>query len=153
MGKLVVPNLQGKQIGQVIVTLTVTNRIDLVLAQRGFISLNEVHSFALDNVLVDTGATLLCLPASIISQLGLVQGGKAQVETAAGVQQGRIFQDVELSIGERQGTFDCLELTEVPYALLGVTPMEVLGLEPDLKNRKLRILPMNTERRYVKIYF
>ncbi|MEH2386152.1 MAG: hypothetical protein V7K14_10315 [Nostoc sp.] len=72
MGKLVLPNLQGKQMGQVIVTLTVTNRIDQVLAQRGFISSGEVRSYTLDNVLVDTGATLLCLPASIISQLGLV---------------------------------------------------------------------------------
>lgn len=119
----------------VIVTLTVTNRIDQVLAQRGFISSGKVRSYTLDDVLVDTGATLLCLPASIISQLGLVQGGEAQVETAAGVKQGRIFRDVELSIAERQGTFDCLELTEVPYALLGVTPMEVLGLEPDLWNQ------------------
>ena len=57
------------------------------------------------------GATLLCLPASIISQLGLVQGGEAQVETATGVQQGRIFRDVELSIAQRQRTFDCLQLT------------------------------------------
>ncbi|MHC5736606.1 hypothetical protein [Nostoc sp.] len=32
MGKLILPNLQGKQMGQVIVTLTVTNRIDQVLA-------------------------------------------------------------------------------------------------------------------------
>ncbi|WP_334812328.1 hypothetical protein [Nostoc sp.] len=38
MGKLILPNLQGKLMGQVIVTLTVTNRIDRVLAQRGFIS-------------------------------------------------------------------------------------------------------------------
>ncbi|MEH2015369.1 aspartyl protease [Nostoc sp.] len=101
----------------------------------------------MDDVLVDTGATLLCLPTSIISQLG----GEAQVETAAGVKQGRIFRDVELSIAERQGTFDCLELTEVPYALLGVTPMEVLGLEPDLKNRKLRVLPMNSEQTYLSV--
>ncbi|MBN3882699.1 MAG: aspartyl protease [Nostoc sp.] len=151
MGKLILPNLQGKQMGQVIVTLTVTNRIDQVLVQRGFISSEKVRSYPLDNILVNTGATLLCLPASIISQLGLVQGGEAQVETAAGVQQGQIFRDVELSIGERQGTFDCLELTEVPYALLGVTPMEVLGLESDLKNRKLRVLPMNSEQRYAKI--
>ncbi|MEH2325863.1 MAG: hypothetical protein V7K32_20340 [Nostoc sp.] len=67
------------------------------------------------------------------------------------MQQGRIFRDVELSIGERQGTFDCLELTEVPYALLGVTLMEVLGLEPDIKNRKLRILPMNSEQTYLSV--
>ncbi|WP_223280197.1 hypothetical protein [Nostoc sp. PA-18-2419] len=61
----------------------------------------------------------------------------------AGVQERRIFRDVELSIGERQGTFDCLELTQVPYPFLGVTPMGVLGLEPDLKNRKLCVLQMN----------
>jgi hypothetical protein len=66
MGKLILPNFQGKQMGQVIVTLTVTNRIDQVLAQRGFISQEEIRSFNLDNVLVDTGATLLCLPAKVL---------------------------------------------------------------------------------------
>ncbi|WP_414577738.1 retroviral-like aspartic protease family protein [Anabaena sp. CCY 9402-a] len=110
MSKLVMPNLQGKQMGQVIVTFTVTNRVDQVLAQRGFISHEEIRSVTLDDVLVDTGATLLCLPSSIINQLGLTPGGEAKVETAAGVQQGRIFRDVELSIEERHGTFDCLEL-------------------------------------------
>lgn len=151
MGKLVMPNLQGKQMGQVIATLTLTNRIDQVLRERGFISPEEVRSCILDDVLVDTGATMLCLPTAIISQLGLVQGGEANVETAAGVKLGRIFRDVDLCIGERQGTFDCLELTEVSYALLGVIPMEVLGLEPDLKNRKLRVLPMNSEQTYLSI--
>jgi len=151
MSKLVIPNLQGKQMGQVIATLSVTNRIDQVLAQRGFIPAEEVRFCILDDVIVDTGATLLCLPAAIISQLGLVQGGEASTETTAGVKQGRIFRDVDLSIAGRQGTFDCLELTEVPFALLGVTPMEVLGLEPDLKNRCLRILPMNSEQTYLSI--
>ncbi|QLE56215.1 retropepsin-like aspartic protease [Nostoc sp. TCL26-01] len=151
MGKLVIPNLPYKQMGQVIVTLTVTNRIDQVLAQRGFISPEEVCGCILNDVLVDTGATLLCLPSSVINQLGLTPGGEAQVETAAGVKQGRIFRDVELSIAESRGTFDCLELTEVPYALLGITPMEILGLEPDLKNRQLRVLPMNYEQSYLSI--
>ena len=90
MGKLVLPNLQGKQMEQVIVTLTLTNRIDQVLAQRGFISSGKVRSYTLDDVLVDMGATLLCLPAWIISQLGLVQGGEAQVQTADRVQQAHL---------------------------------------------------------------
>jgi predicted aspartyl protease len=150
MGKLILPNLQVPQMGQVIATITVTNRIDQVLAQRGFTSSEEVRSFTLTDILVDTGATLLCLPAAIIQQLGLVQGGIAN-ETTAGMQQGRIFRDVELSFEDRRGTFDCLELTEVPYALLGVTPMEILGLEPDLKNRRLRVLPMNTEQTYLSV--
>lgn len=151
MGKLIIPNLEGKQMGQVIVSLTLTNLIDQVLQERGFISAEEVRSCTLDNVLVDTGATMLCLPTVIINQLGLVQSGEANVETAAGVKQGRIFRAIDLRVGDRRGTFDCLELTEVPYALLGVTPMEVLGLEPDLKNRKLRVLPMNSEQTYLSI--
>lgn len=151
MGKLIMPNLQGKQMGQVIATLTVTNRIDQVLAERGFIPAEEVRKTTLTDVLVDTGATLLCLPSAVIAQLGLVQGGEARVETSAGVQKGRIFRDVDLCVENRQGTFDCLELTEVPFALLGVTPMEVLGLEPDLRNRKLRVLPMNSEQTYLSI--
>ncbi|MBE9215864.1 aspartyl protease [Plectonema cf. radiosum LEGE 06105] len=151
MGKLIMPNLQGKQIGQVITTLSVTNRIDQVLAYRGFISPEEVRTIILTDVLVDTGATLLCLPSAVINQLGLVEGGEARVETSAGVQKGRIFRDVDLCVENRRGTFDCLELTEVSFALLGVTPMEVLGLEPDLKNRKLRVLPMNSEQTYLSI--
>lgn len=149
MGKLNLPNLRDQQMGQVTVSMTVTNWVDQVLAQRGFISTEEVRSCVLENVLVDTGATLLCLPSHVITQLGLVQGGEANVETAAGVKVGRIFRGVELCIADRQGTFDCLELTEVSYALLGAIPMEMLGLEPDLKHRKLRILPMDAEQTYL----
>lgn len=151
MGKLSLPDLRDQQMGQVIVTLTISNRIDQVLAERGFISSEEVRSCVLNDVLVDTGATMLCLPAAVIRQFGLVQGAIANIETTAGVKQGRIFRDVELCIADRQGTFDCLELTEVPYALLGVIPMEMLGLEPDLKNRQLRILPMNSEQTYLSV--
>ncbi|MCC3639040.1 MAG: aspartyl protease, partial [Microcoleus sp. PH2017_37_MFU_D_B] len=48
------------------------------------------------------------------------------------------------------GRFDCLELPEgVAAVLLGVIPMEELGLEPDLKNRRLRVLPMNNQQTYL----
>ncbi len=149
---LVLPNLQGKQMGQVITTITVTNRIDQVLAERGFISAGEIRSFTLDKVLVDTGATLLALPAPIISQLGLIQLGETNVETAAGIRKGRIFQDIMLEVEGRQAVFDCLEMPEgVDAVLLGVIPMERLGLEPDLKNRRLRVLPMNEEQTYLML--
>jgi predicted aspartyl protease len=151
MRKLSIPYFPDRQMGQVITTLNLTNQIDQILAERGFISPEEVRSVTLTNVVVDTGATLLCLPSSVITQLGLVQRGEASVETAAGLQKGRILKNVELSIEGRQSTFDCLELTEVPYALLGVIPMQILGLEPDLKNHKLRLLPMNSEQSYLTV--
>jgi predicted aspartyl protease len=147
---LVLPNLQAKQMGQVITTITVTNRIDRVMAERGFISAEEVRSVILDNVVVDTGATLLSLPAPIISQLGLIQVGERDVETSAGIKKGRIFADAQIIVEGREGRFDCLELPEgVSAVLLGVIPMEELGLEPDLKNRRLRVLPMNNQQTYL----
>ena len=147
---LVLPNLQEKQIGQVLTTITVTNRIDRVMAERGFIAAEEVRSVILDNVVVDTGATLLSLPAPIISQLGLIQVGERDVETSAGLKKDRIFADAQIIVEGREGRFDCLELPEgVSAVLLGVIPMEELGLEPDLKNRRLRVLPMNNQQTYL----
>ena len=91
MRKLSIPYFPDRQMGQVITTLNLTNQIDQILAERGFISPEEVRSVTLTNIVVDTGATLLCLPSSVITQLGLVQRGEASVETAAGLQKGRIF--------------------------------------------------------------
>lgn len=131
--------------GQVIITVTVANWVDRIMAERKFIPAEDVRSVTLDNVLVDTGATLLCLPAPIIQQLGLVQDGSTGVETTAGEVEGRIFRYVDLCIAERRGRFVCLELTAVDYALLGVTPMEALGLEPSLRDGTLRILPIDND--------
>ncbi len=136
--------------GQVLTTIAVTNRIDLVMAERGFISAEEVRSVTIDKVIVDTGATLLSLPALIISQLGLKQVGERDVETSAGIRKGRFFAGAQIIIEGREGRFDCLELPEgVSAVLLGVTPMEELGLEPDLRNRRLRVLPMNSQQTYL----
>ncbi len=149
---LVLPNLQGKQMGQVLTTISVTNFVDLVMAERGFISAEEVRSVTIDKVIVDTGATLLSLPAHIISQLGLKQVGERDVETSAGIRKGRIFAGAQIIVEGREGRFDCLELPEgVAAVLLGVTPLEVLGLEPDLKNQRLRVLPMNDQQTYLMV--
>jgi predicted aspartyl protease len=129
----------------VIAKIKVANRIGQVVAERGFLPELEIRLLALEDILVDTGATSLCLPTALIERLGLVQGDTKSVETAAGIQQGQMFRDVDLQIAGLRGTLDCLELTHVNHALLGVVPMEMLGLEPDLTNRKLRVLPVTPE--------
>ncbi len=135
--------------GQVITTITITNRIDRVLHERGFITAEEIRFLTVNNAWVYTGATMLCLPASTVGQLGLTLGGETNIETTGGLKKARIFRDVELTISGRPGTFDCVELTEVSFPLLGITPMEILGLEPDLVNQTLRLLPMNLEQTYL----
>ena len=63
--------INNTEMGKVLTTLTVTNRIDQALAEDGRMSVEQVRSVTLKNVLVDTGATTLCLPQAVIAQLGL----------------------------------------------------------------------------------
>ncbi|MEO0759189.1 MAG: hypothetical protein AAFY78_20210 [Cyanobacteria bacterium J06648_16] len=60
-----------EQMGKFVVSLTLTNWVDQVLAERGFIAADEVRALTIDNALVDTGATRLCLPADVYGSLVL----------------------------------------------------------------------------------
>ena len=145
------PTTTNKSMGRVTTTLEVTNRIDEVDAERGMIRADEVRSVTVNNVLVDTGATTLCLPANIIAQLGVTILREVVVQTATGISQARIFQDVKISLQGREGTFECLELPEESNPLLGVIPMEALGIEVDLKNQRLHVLPDGPIETYLTI--
>jgi clan AA aspartic protease len=140
-----------KTMGKVYTKLTVTNRGDQFLAKRGLVSEEQVRSLILEQVLVDTGATTLCLPAEIIEELGLELLKEVDVATAMGLGKARIFQDAKISVQGREGTFECLELPKGFDALLGVIPLEMLGLEPDLQNQTLRMLPSETVDTYLTI--
>lgn len=140
-----------KSMGKVLVTLTVKNRIDEAKAAQGLISADRVRSITLDNVVVDTGATTLCLPARAIAQLGLELLKEVDVATATGLSKARIFQDAKISLCGREGTFECLELPGGRDALIGVIPLEALGLEPDLRHQTLKVLPSESVDTYLTI--
>jgi predicted aspartyl protease len=140
-----------KSMGKVLTPLTITNRADQTLASRGFLPKDQVRSISLNDVLVDTGATTLCLPANMIAQLGLELLKEVDVMTANGISKARVFQDAKLSLCGREGTFECLELPGGQSPLVGVIPLELLGLEPDLQNQTLRILPSESANTYLTI--
>ena len=137
--------------GKVTTTLVITNRIDQANAEDGIIPGERVRSITLKNVLVDTGATTLCLPAKVITQLGLKLLKEVDVETANGIGKARIFRDTSISLLEREGTFECLELLGGSSPLLGVIPLEALGIERDLKNQTLKLLPISPTETYLTI--
>ena len=56
--------------GRVTTTITVTNHIDEILGERGFIPAEQIRSITIDNVLVDTGATRLCKPSRYYQSVG-----------------------------------------------------------------------------------
>lgn len=138
------------EMGKVITTIKVANRADEILAEAGFISADQVRSERV-KVLIDTGATTLCLPAEIIARLGLRVQKEVDVMTAMGLDKARIYRDVGLSICGREGTFECLELPEGQNALLGVIPLEALGIEIDLKHQTLKVLPTESTNTYLTI--
>ena len=142
------PGEEGS-VGHVHTTLAVTNRVDQALAERGVIRPEEVRTVTLDNVMVDTGATLLGLPADAIARLGLAHRQDRTVTTAAGVRTMRQFQDATITLHGRTGTFDCMELPAGSPALLGVIPLESLGLEPDVRNQTLRLLPEGPDKSHI----
>ena len=131
----------NRRVGRVLTTLIVTNAADEVRADTGAIPVGEIRRLAMTDVLVDTGAMSLCLPVELVQRLGLPLQRKVAVIRATGVEELELYEYARLEIEGRSGIFECVALPSGSAALLGVVPMEVLGLEPDLKNRRLRLLP------------
>jgi predicted aspartyl protease len=140
-----------RQVGKVLTTLTVTNLEDRGLARRGLLAREQVRTATLEDVLVDTGATLLCLPAGVIEQLGLPFLEEADIVTADGPGTARVFEGAHLSVEGRAGSFDCVELVRGAEALLGVIPLQALGLQPDLARERLLVLPNRGPRSYLTV--
>ncbi|AFZ48981.1 retroviral-like aspartic protease family protein [Dactylococcopsis salina] len=137
--------------GKVLTTVTITNRADQIRAEEGLIPEKEIRTVTLNKILVDTGATTLCLPSELIAQLGLKLLKEVDVSTASGLRKARIFRDAVLSLYDREGTFECLELPGGTEPLLGVIPLEALGLELDLQKQQVRVLPMGPSQTYLTI--
>jgi predicted aspartyl protease len=119
----------------------VTNRLDRAAVADGRLTPERVRSVALTGVLVDMGATMLCLPADVIERLGLEFKEDIPVVTAEGPAWHRLFWDAVVEVEGREGLFECMEVPAGTSALLGQLPLERLGLEPDLENRRLRPVP------------
>jgi predicted aspartyl protease len=131
----------GEPVGQIFTSLILTNSADLDNADSGLISPAAIRSVELDNVLVDTGATYLCLPIDVIKRLGLRPARTVRLETASGEVETRIFRNVQLSLLGRVTISQCVELPAGSRPLLGAIPLEGMGIEPELSTRTLRLLP------------
>ena len=122
--------------GRIVTKIKVENLMDVLLAEKGDLSSEQVRSIEID-ALVDTGATLLCLPSKTIADLGLSFLGTRTVTTATGSVERRVFRGAQLSIMSRTCTVDVMELEDEIPALVGYVPLENLDLQPDVKNRAL----------------
>lgn len=128
-------------LGQIHADIRVANRGDEGIAERGLANGQAVRLLDLEAVLVDTGATTLCLPKGLVAQLGLPLRRRAHATTAAGDFWVNVYGDAQVYLMGRNVTVECVELDDGTNPLLGVEPLEFMGIEPDLRNQRLILLP------------
>ena len=110
------------------------NLKDLHLAEAGFIAPKDVRKLTIEDALVDTGATGLCLPKSLVDQLGLTLLRKRRVQTANGVAERTIYSEVRYTILERSESIQVTDLPEDAPVLVGHMILEALDLCVDIEN-------------------
>jgi predicted aspartyl protease len=137
-------NQRESAVGQVVIDFEVENLVDVYASPPP----GETRRAELHAVLMDTGATHLCLPADVVAELGLPFSHEVPVMTPTGIHQSRIFAQARVSYADRRWDGECIELPVGAKPLLGALPMEGLGIEPDLQTRTVRMLPLGLDGTY-----
>jgi predicted aspartyl protease len=138
--------------GRVVVPMLVENVIDLYNAESGLIPPEQVRRIEVAEALVDTGATQLSLPPSLIAQLGLHPMGVRRAMTGGGVVQMRTFGPVRITVQGRFCNGDVTELPEGAPALLGQLPLEALDFVIDMPGRRLVGNPAHGGEQMIEMY-
>lgn len=137
--------------GKIHTKLTVINNIDEFRFDEGIITSDQIRSLQIEDVLIDTGATTLALPSKYIKQLGLKFMKTVAVSTASGISERKIYQNVKVKLLERETICECIELPDDAMPLLGVIPLESMGVELNLQTQKLKFLPYDLLSTYITV--
>ena len=110
------------------------NLKDLHLAEFGVIKPEEVRRLIIEDALIDTGATGLCLPKSLVQQLGLTPIRQIRVQTANGTVERTIYSEVKYTVLERSHSIQATDLPGDTPVLVGHMILEALDLCVDVRN-------------------
>jgi clan AA aspartic protease len=96
--------------------------------------------------LVDTGATMLVLPADVVARLGVPIQGTRRVRYANGeVAERSWVGNIEIEILGRKAVCSALVEKAGTTALIGQIPLEELDFLVDPKSRELRVNPASPD--------
>ena len=109
------------------------NLKDLHAVELGVRKSEDVRRLIIENALVDTGATGLCLPKSFIEQLGLTPLRSIGVQTANGPAERTVYSEVRYTVLERTYSIQVTDLPEDAPVLVGHMILEVLDLCVDMR--------------------
>ncbi len=114
----------------------VENYGDIFNVALGTLDEGQVRTAEVDAV-VDTGATYLCLPPTVIEQLGLLYSHTRDVKTANGSVQRRVFKGADVTIQGRNEQMSVMENDEDTPPLIGYLVLEALDFVVDPKGEHL----------------
>ena len=109
------------------------NLKDLHAVELGIRKSEDVRRLTIENALVDTGATGLCLPKSLIEQLGLTPLQSIGVQTANGPAERTVYSEVRYTVLERTYSIQVTDLPEDAPVLVGHMILEALDLCVDMR--------------------
>ncbi len=138
--------------GRVVVPAVVESIQDRWDVERGRLRDDEIRRIEIDEALVDTGATTLCLPTSLIQQLGLIAFGERTSMSSGGPRKAKIYGPVKLIVQGRDCSIDVLELPDGVPALIGQVPLELLDFIVDPPGRRLIGNPAHGGEQMMEMY-
>ena len=107
-------------------------------AARGELPRDQIRTVHIADALVDTGATTLGLPTSVLRQLGLdTPFTSKRSRNTTGVYEVKLYGPVRLWIGDRDIALDAMEVSDDCPVLIGQIPLEHLQYVVDMANRRL----------------
>jgi len=125
--------------------LKLTNIADTTLAANGLLRPDQVRRLELD-ALVDTGATMLAIPADAARELGLEELSRRSAKLADGtIRELSMVGGLRIEILGREMTCDALVTPEGSTALIGQIPLEGLDLVVDPKSREATVNPLSPD--------
>ena len=113
--------------------IELANNDELVLANAGVMNPEDVKRVTVEDALVDTGATRLGLPPSLIEQLGLTPFRSEPVRTVNSITELWIYSPVQFTLLERESITTVMGVPEGAPVLIGHLLLEDLDLCLDMK--------------------
>ena len=108
--------------------IELANNDELVAVKLGIMNAEDVRRLTLEDALVDTGATRLGLPPSLIEQLGLTPFRSEPVRTVNGLTELWIYSPVQFRLLEPESITTVLGVPEGTPVLIGHLLLEDLDL-------------------------
>ena len=138
--------------GRVTVVARIENFEDLFAAKRGRLPTEEVRSVEVADALVDSGASQLSMPRTMLVALGLEYLRTRKAMTATGSVEVRVFGPAKLTVQGRECPVDVTELPDGCPVLIGQIPLEAMDFVVDLPARQVTGNPAHGGEQVIELY-